>query len=94
MANGKSRGMIINIDKAGRVVLPKNVRAEFGLTPDTELELLTSAEGILLRPVARQASMQQREGLWVHQGKGTMSVDWTQAVDAVREERVDIAWKA
>ena len=86
--------MIINIDKAGRVVLPKNVRAEFGFTPSTDRERLTSAEGILLRPVAEQALMQQHEGLWVHQGKGTTNVDWSQATGAVREERADSAWKA
>ena len=38
--------------------------------------------------------MQQRLGLWVHQGKGTTNVDWSQAPGAVREERADGAWKA
>jgi len=38
--------------------------------------------------------MQQRLGLWVHQGKGTTNVDWSQATGAVREERADSAWKA
>ena len=85
--------MIITIDKAGRVVLPKNVRAEFQLTPNTELELVTSAEGILLRPVAERPSMKQRAGLWVHQGRGSGSVDWSQAVDTVRDERDVNAWK-
>jgi len=98
MPNGIVRGMsisiVISIDKAGRVVLPKNVRTEFRLTPDTELELITSAEGILLRPVAEKPSMKQSEGLWVHQGTSTTKVDWSQVVDGVRDERAADAWKA
>ena len=85
---------VISIDRAGRVVLPKSVRTEFHLTPDTELELITSAEGILLRPVAERPSMKQSEGLWVHQGASTSAVDWTQVLDGVRDERAASAWKA
>lgn len=84
--------MNLHIDKAGRLVLPKSIRTQFGITPDTPLELVQSADGILLRPVAERPSMQQVDGLWVHQGACTASVDWSSIVDDVREGRAESGW--
>jgi AbrB family looped-hinge helix DNA binding protein len=84
--------MNLRIDKAGRLVLPKSVRSQWGITPDTALELVHSADGILLRRVAERPSMQQVDGLWVHQGTSTANADWAAVIDNVREERVDSAW--
>lgn len=84
--------MNLHIDKAGRLVLPKSVRSQFGITPDTPLELIQSADGILLRPVAERPSMQLVDGLWVHQGVCTTKVEWNSIVDDIREERAESAW--
>jgi AbrB family looped-hinge helix DNA binding protein len=93
MANGKFTGMNIRIDKAGRLVLPKAVRLQLGITPDTPLEIVSSADGVLLRRVLERPSMQQLEGLWVHQGSGVPNTDWHTAVDRVRDERAESAWR-
>ena len=85
--------MNVRIDKAGRLVLPKSVRSQLGITPETALELIQSADGVLLRRVAERPSMQQVEGLWVHQGTSTANADWGEAIDSVRNERADSAWK-
>ena len=64
------------------------------------LELVQRADGILLRRVAERPSMQQVDGLWVHQGTSGASTDnaanadWAAVVDSVRDERADSAWKA
>ena len=50
--------MNLHIDKAGRLVLPKSVRSQLGITPQTALELVQSADGILLRRVAERPSVQ------------------------------------
>ena len=84
--------MNLHIDKTGRLVLPKAVRQQLGITPETPLELVPSAGGILLRPVAERPSMQQVGGLWVHQGTSSASADWGGVVDSVRAERADSAW--
>jgi AbrB family looped-hinge helix DNA binding protein len=95
MANGNFDGMNLKIDKTGRLVLPKSLRTSFGITPETELELIPSAEGLLLRPVAGRPSMQEVDGLWIHQGVGSAgSAAWAEAIDSVRNERADSAWKA
>jgi AbrB family looped-hinge helix DNA binding protein len=87
--------MNLRIDKAGRLVLPKSVRLQLGITPETALELIQSAGGVLLRRVAERPSMQLVDGLWVHQGTANASAttaDWAAVVDSVRNERADSAW--
>lgn len=84
--------MNLHIDKAGRLVLPKAVRQQMGITPETPLELVARADGILLRRVPERPSMQQVDGLWVHQGTSSPSADWAGVIDGVREERADSAW--
>ena len=84
--------MNLHVDKAGRLVLPKSVRSQLGITPETALELVSSADGILLRRVAERPPMQQIDGLWVHQGSSTANADWAAVIDRVRDERADSAW--
>lgn len=92
MANGRMHAMNLRIDKAGRLVLPKAVRSQLGITPDTPLELVSSAGGVLLRRVNERPSMQQVDGLWVHQGSCAPNADWLAAIDCVRDERAESAW--
>lgn len=44
-----STGIIRSIDNLGRVVLPKELRSAYGITPDTPLEIFTEGDSILLR---------------------------------------------
>ena len=44
-----STGIIRSIDNLGRIVLPKELRSSYGITPDTPLEIMTEGEMILLR---------------------------------------------
>lgn len=86
--------MQVHIDKAGRLVLPKSVRQQLGLTPDTALDLVPGPDGVLLRPIAEKPSMRQLEGLWAHQGVAPGPADWSRVVDSVRDERANSAWTA
>lgn len=45
----KSTGIIRNVDGLGRIVLPKDLRKQFGVTPQTPLEILTDNDCIVLR---------------------------------------------
>ncbi len=84
--------MQVHVDKAGRLVLPKNIRQQLGITPDTTLELVPGTDGVLLRRVADVPSMRLVDGLWVHQGAAQPNVDWNRIVDSVRDERDAGAW--
>jgi AbrB family looped-hinge helix DNA binding protein len=45
----------VTIDAAGRVVIPKQVRARLGLEPGSELELDEVGDHVELRPAGRKA---------------------------------------
>ncbi len=45
----KSTGIVRGIDGLGRIVLPKELRSAYGITPDTPLEIFTEGDSILLR---------------------------------------------
>jgi AbrB family looped-hinge helix DNA binding protein len=55
----------LTVDKAGRVVLPKPVREELHLSAGDSLELESSGDLIVLRPVRGQANMSKKMGIWV-----------------------------
>ena len=41
---------MVTIDRAGRVVIPKEVRERLGLEPHSELEVTVEGHGLLLTP--------------------------------------------
>jgi AbrB family looped-hinge helix DNA binding protein len=45
--------MLVSIDRAGRVVIPKDVRDRLSIEPDSEFEIDTDGDGIHLTPVRR-----------------------------------------
>jgi AbrB family looped-hinge helix DNA binding protein len=49
--------MKTSLDKAGRILLPKRLRAELGLKPGDDLEIKKSSDGIMLRPVRAIAKL-------------------------------------
>ena len=81
-------GMTLKIDKAGRVILPKPLRDRLGLREGSDLEILETPEGIILKPVEHRPSMIKKQGLWVHTGKVPKGYDIVQAIRDDREERI------
>lgn len=54
--------MLATIDSAGRIVVPKRLREELGLTPGQQLEL-TAADGRLeIEPVATPMRLERKGG--------------------------------
>lgn len=51
--NGTVVPMMVTIDKAGRVVIPKEARDRLSLAPDAELELTVHSDSIELTPLRR-----------------------------------------
>lgn len=46
--------MVVSIDRAGRVVIPKDVRDRLGLDADSELEVEVEGDVIRMAPVRRR----------------------------------------
>jgi AbrB family looped-hinge helix DNA binding protein len=80
--------MTVTIDKAGRIVVPKELRQRFALRPNTELEIVEHPDGVLLRVPEQKPSLVQVHGLLVHQGRAEAGADWDLALEHVREERL------
>jgi AbrB family looped-hinge helix DNA binding protein len=80
--------MTLKIDKAGRVVLPKPVRDRLGLREGSDLEMLETPDGVVLKAAGQRPSLIKKQGLWVHTGKVPPGFDLVQAVRDDREERI------
>ncbi len=75
----------IPIDRAGRVVLPKQVRSHFNLIAGDRLGLEISPEGIFLRTRDRQAGLVEDHGLLIHEGEA--AGDMARIVERGRSDR-------
>ena len=81
-------GMTLRMDKAGRVILPKPLRDRLGLHEGSDLEIVETSEGLLLKPIEPQPSMVRKQGLWVHTGKLPPGFDIVQAIRDDRDDRI------
>jgi bifunctional DNA-binding transcriptional regulator/antitoxin component of YhaV-PrlF toxin-antitoxin module len=68
--------MKLNIDNSGRITRPKNLRVRFGLSAGKPVEATATAEGLLLRPIARRPALIKEDGILVHTGKAPLGFDW------------------
>ncbi len=56
--------MLVTIDRAGRIVIPKPLRDSLGLTTDTQLELIPDGAGLRIEPVQRaERTVETRDGI-------------------------------
>jgi AbrB family looped-hinge helix DNA binding protein len=80
--------MKLTLDKLGRVVLPKPLRARYGLRPGTQLEIVESAKEFALRPAHTGPSLVEVDGILVHQGVPQSELDIVKTIREDREERL------
>ena len=79
--------MIIAIDRAGRVVVPKALRDRFNLTAGTKLEIKAAGDGLKLRRIGAEASLIRKDGILVHHGSARVTIDVGEFIRAEREAR-------
>jgi AbrB family looped-hinge helix DNA binding protein len=78
----------LTVDKAGRVVLPKPVREELQLSAGDSLELESSEDQIVLRPVRGTAGLRKKQGIWVFQvGEPISAAAVDRTIRDIRKER-------
>lgn len=87
MPFGIINGMRLQVDKSGRVVLPKPLRQRLGLRAGATLDVTEVAEGLMLRPVTHRPSLIKSKGLLVHTGQPTEPIDWRQLAEDLEYER-------
>jgi len=78
----------VNVDKAGRIVLPKPIRGELRIAPGDELEIESSEDQIVLRPARGNGRMYKEKGMWVFDSGEPLTVETVnETLRAVRDER-------
>ena len=80
-------GMVVTIDSAGRLVVPKPLRDQFNLTPGCELEIEADVDGIILRRADTEPALVRKEGILVHHGTSRTALDVGEFVRAERNAR-------
>jgi AbrB family looped-hinge helix DNA binding protein len=75
----------VTIDKAGRVVIPKEIRDELRLEAGDTLTLESEGERVTLRPLHGGTQLQKERGVWVFHGGKPLSLD--EANQLVRDAR-------
>ncbi len=79
--------MITTIDKAGRIVIPKEIREELHFSPQTELEIMSDGYEIRIRKL-------QTPSIQVEKRSGFLILDFEAEFDSsntlseVREDRI------
>jgi AbrB family looped-hinge helix DNA binding protein len=78
----------VTIDKAGRVVIPKEIRDELRLEAGDTLTLESEGERVTLRPAHVTTPLQKERGVWVFHGGTPLLLDEAnQLVRDAREQR-------
>ena len=78
----------LTVDRAGRIVLPKPVRDELQLSAGASLELESSGDQIVLRPVRETARLRKKQGIWVLDVDEPLSVEVVDCtIRDIRRER-------
>ena len=79
--------MHITIDRAGRIVVPKQFRDRFNLVAGTELEIEATGDGLRLRKVVSEPTLIRKKGFLVHHGPTRSAIDIVEFIRAERDSR-------
>lgn len=79
------KDILIPIDKAGRVVLPKHLREELDIAPGDMLKISILGNEITLRPKKNKNGFVRRGKALIFSNNGTATID-SQTVGAVLDE--------
>jgi AbrB family looped-hinge helix DNA binding protein len=78
----------VTLDRAGRVVIPKNLRDELRLAPGDSLTLESDGDRVTLRPIRSASALRKEHGIWVFRGGRKITAKETdRALEGVRQER-------
>jgi AbrB family looped-hinge helix DNA binding protein len=80
--------ILLTIDKAGRVVIPRPLRKVLHLEPGDALEMESAGEQITLRPVRGTGPLTKEQGVWVFRTGQPLPASATdEMLQQLREER-------
>ena len=81
------RAVIVTIDRAGRIVVPKSLREHFNLVAGAELEMVAAGDCLQLRRVDAEPALVRKKGILVHHGGARTDLDVAAFIRAERDAR-------
>ncbi len=79
----------VEIDKSGRIVIPKKMRDAMGLQAGSRLRVERAGDRLLIEHLAEEAHLELRDGLLVAVGGGKLTLDdVNQVIQEQRERRM------
>jgi AbrB family looped-hinge helix DNA binding protein len=82
----------VEIDKSGRIVVPKKLRDSLRLTPGTRLKVERSGDTLKLERDFPEPKLEMIDGLWVMNGGPRLTAEDVNAmIDEQRERRMRYA---
>ena len=80
---------IAEIDRSGRLVVPKKLRDALHLVPGTRLTVRQEGRGIVLEPEAKPGGLYMKNGLLVYSTGRKLPSEHVSWVEQDREDRAD-----
>jgi AbrB family looped-hinge helix DNA binding protein len=80
---------ITEIDKAGRLVVPKKMRDALHLVPGTRLSLIQKGNAIVVQTEAKPGRLYRKNGILVYDSGKPVPPDSVNWVDENRQERAE-----
>ena len=79
----------VEIDKSGRLVLPKKMRDALHLVPGTRVVINQTEHAIVIQPEAKPRGLFMKEGMWVYDPGPVCPEDAINSVHDAREARAE-----
>ncbi len=61
--------MVTSLDKFGRVIIPKKIRKQLGITPKTILNIVDDGQRIIIEPLPSEDVVVEKSGFLIYTGK-------------------------
>ncbi|HXE06258.1 MAG TPA: AbrB/MazE/SpoVT family DNA-binding domain-containing protein [Acidobacteriaceae bacterium] len=80
---------ITEIDKAGRIVVPKKMRDSLHLVPGTRLSIRTEGDSVVIEPERKPRGLYMKKGTLVYDSGSGPGTDAAEEVTNARNARLD-----